>query len=367
MSLVKLQLSDFRNIQQASLALSPGLNILVGCNGSGKTSVLEAIHYLGLGRSFRTHLTGRVIRQGERAFTLFAQCELDGRQVPIGLAKDKSGETQLKIAGAQAQRLADLAELLPVQLIHPDGFNLLTGGPQARRAWLDWGVFHQEPTFFALWGRVRRLLKQRNALLRQSTQYRQLAFWDQELVRLGGELAEFRASYCQAITPLIKEMTADFLPEFDISLGFYRGWEKDTPLGDLLEAGFERDRALGYTGVGPQKADVRLKANGVPAQDILSRGQLKLLVCTMRLAQGLYLNQHSSRGCIFLIDDFASELDVDKRRLLAARLKQCASQVFITAIDTGQLADMMDANDCKLFHVEQGKISETLEKAESKL
>ncbi len=87
----------------------------------------------------------------------------------------------------------------------------------------------------------------------------------------------------------------------------------------------------------------------------------------MRLAQGLYLNQHSSRGCIFLIDDFASELDVDKRRLLAARLKQCATQVFITAIDTGQLADMMDANDCKLFHVEQGKISETLEKAESKL
>ena len=135
----------------------------------------------------------------------------------------------------------------------------------------------------------------------------------------------------------------------------------------LLEAGFERDRSLGYTGVGPQKADVRLKANGVPAQDILSRGQLKLLVCAMRLAQGLYLNQHSSRGCIFLIDDFASELDVDKRRLLAARLKQCASQVFITAIDTGQLADMMDANDCKLFHVEQGKISETLEKAESKL
>jgi DNA replication and repair protein RecF len=112
---------------------------------------------------------------------------------------------------------------------------------------------------------------------------------------------------------------------------------------------------------------VRLKANGVPAQDILSRGQLKLLVCAMRLAQGLYLNQHSSRGCIFLIDDFASELDVDKRRLLAARLKQCASQVFITAIDTGQLADMMDASDCKLFHVEQGKISETLEKAESKL
>ena len=170
MSLVKLQLNDFRNIQQASLQLSPGLNILVGNNGSGKTSVLEAIHYLGLGRSFRTHLTGRVVRQGEKGFVLFAQCELEGRTVPIGLAKEKNGDTQLKIAGAQAQRLADLAELLPVQLIHPDGFDLLTGGPQPRRAWLDWGVFHQQPGFFSLWGRVRRLLKQRNALLRSATQ-----------------------------------------------------------------------------------------------------------------------------------------------------------------------------------------------------
>lgn len=230
--------------------------------------MLEAIHYLGLGRSFRTHLTGRVIRQGERAFTLFAQCELEGRQVPIGLAKDKSGETQLKIAGAQAQRLADLAELLPVPFDPSRWFQLADGRASGSPRLARLGGLPSGADLLALWGRVRRLLKQRNALLRQSTQYRQLAFWDQELVRLGGELAEFRASYCQAITPLIKEMTADFLPEFDISLGFYRGWEKDTPLGDLLEAGFERDWALGYTGVGPQKADVRLKANGVPAQEI---------------------------------------------------------------------------------------------------
>ncbi|SIR12279.1 DNA replication and repair protein RecF [Aeromonas sp. RU39B] len=366
MTLHKLQVSQFRNIEQASLELSPGLNVLVGRNGSGKTSVLEAIHYLGLGRSFRTHLTGRVIRQGEKAFTLFARMEHDGRSIPVGLSKDKGGETQLKIDGVPAKALAELAELLPVQLIHPDGFDLLTGGPQPRRAWLDWGLFHNEPGFLGVWGKVRRLIKQRNALLRTASDYRQLAFWDQELSRLGEELSIMRGHYCQTISPLIRDMTADFLPEFDISLGFYRGWEKDTPLDQLLVAGFERDRTLGYTGVGPQKADVRLKANGVPAQDILSRGQLKLLVCAMRLAQGLFLREQSGRGCIFLIDDFASELDVEKRRLLAARLRECASQVFVTAIDIEQLADMMDASECRLFHVEQGKISEP-KKAESKL
>ncbi|MGL5949106.1 MAG: DNA replication/repair protein RecF [Aeromonas sp.] len=366
MSLHTLQLHDFRNIQHAALQFGPGLNILTGKNGSGKTSVLEAIHYLGLGRSFRTHLTGRVIRQGEKAFTLFAQTEIDGQSIPLGLCKEKNGDTQLKIAGNPAQRLSELAQLLPLQLIHPEGFTLLTGGPQARRAWLDWGVFHFDRQFLPVWARVKRLLKQRNALLRQHSDYRQLGFWDKELVEQSQQLSQLRTAYCQAISPRIQAMVADFLPEFAITVSFYPGWERNGDLAQLLAHGFARDSQLGYTGIGPQKADIRLKANGVPVADILSRGQLKLLMCALRLAQGLHLTQHSQRGCIFLIDDFASELDSDKRRLLAERLRQCASQVFITAIDTSQLADMMAGDEVKLFHVEQGKISE-FNKAESKL
>ena len=359
MALRRLQIQEFRNIRQAELLPGPGVNLLLGCNGSGKTSVLEAIHYLGLGRSFRTHLTNRVIGHGEKAFTLFAQVEAPESGIQaLGLSKSRTGESILKLGGRPAERLAQLAEVLPLQLIHPEGFSLLTGGPQQRREFLDWGVFHVERHFFPLWSKVRRLLKQRNAQLRQSTHYEPLRYWDQELARLGGELAQHRQNYCEALLPLLQEITADFLPDYEFRIGFYAGWDREKALQELLVEGFERDRLMGHTAVGPHRADLRLKANGVPVQDLLSRGELKLLVCAMRLAQGLFLNRQGERQCIFLIDDFASELDASKRHLLARRLKQSASQVFITAIDEAPLADMMAELECQLFYVEQGTITE---------
>jgi DNA replication and repair protein RecF len=354
----KLQIQHFRNLGQTEIYPSGGMNLLLGHNGSGKSSVLEAIHYLSLGRSFRTHLTNRVIMQGEKAFTLFAQLELDEQSISIGLQKDRQGDTQLKIGGKSADKLAQLASLLPLQLIHPEGYNLLTGGPQQRRAFIDWGVFHVEQAFFPLWGKVRRLLKQRNALLRQSSHYAPLAYWDQQLAEFSEALSVFRQQYCQALLPLVQQICQELLPEYTFQATFYAGWQQEQGLHLLLQEGFERDRQLGHTAIGPHRADLRLRAEGVPVQDLLSRGQLKLLVCALRLAQGLYLRQNSEKTCLFLIDDFASELDAEKRYVLAKRLQQCESQVFITAIDQQPLQEMMQEFDCRLFHVKQGNITE---------
>ena len=354
----KLQIQHFRNLSQSELIPAGGMNLLLGQNGSGKSSVLEAIHYLSLGRSFRTHLTNRVIMQGEKAFTLFAQLEQDEQQINLGLQKDRHGDTQLKIGGKTADKLSQLASLLPLQLIHPEGYNLLTGGPQQRRAFVDWGVFHVEQAFFPLWGKVRRLLKQRNALLRQSVNYAPLAYWDQQLAESSEALSVFRQQYCLALLPLLQQICQELLPEYTFQATFYGGWQQESALSQLLQEGFERDRQLGHTAIGPHRADLRLRAEGVPVQDLLSRGQLKLLVCALRLAQGLYLRQHSAKTCLFLIDDFASELDAQKRYVLAKRLQQCESQVFITAIDQQPLQEMMQEFDCRLFHVKQGNITE---------
>jgi DNA replication and repair protein RecF len=319
---------------------------------------LEAIHYLSVGRSFRTHLTNRVIMQGEKEFTLFAQLEQDQQMTSIGLQKDRHGDTQLKIGGKNADKLSQLASLLPLQLIHPEGYNLLTGGPQQRRAFVDWGVFHVEQAFFPLWGKVHRLLKQRNALLRQSANYAPLAYWDQQLAESSEALSVFRQQYCQALQSLLQQICQELLPEYTFQATFYAGWQQESALNQLLQEGFERDRQLGHTAIGPHRADLRLRAEGVPVQDLLSRGQLKLLVCALRLAQGLYLRQHSAKTCLFLIDDFASELDAEKRYVLAKRLQQCKSQVFITAIDQQPLQEIMQEFDCRLFHVKQGNITE---------
>src|SRR5471030_465327 len=359
MALSRLLIRDFRNIESADLALAADFNFLVGANGSGKTSVLEAIYTLGHGRAFRSLQIGRVIRHEQPEFTLHGR--IDGmaegdRQSLVGLSKSRQGDSRVRIDGSDGHKVAELAQLLPMQLITPEGFTLLNGGPKYRRAFLDWGCFHHDPGFFIAWSNLRRLLKQRNAALRQVSRYAQIRAWDQELIPLAERISEWRAAYSEAIAADISATCAQFLPEFDLSFSFQRGWDKETEYGELLERNFERDRALTYTASGPHKADFRIRADGTPVEDLLSRGQLKLLMCALRLAQGEFLTRQSGRRCLYLLDDFASELDADRRRLLADRLKATQAQVFVSAISAEQVTDMMGEKG-KMFRVEQGKIA----------
>lgn len=355
MALTRLLIKDFRNIEAADLAPVPGFNFLVGANGSGKTSVLEAVYTLGHGRAFRSLQAGRVIRHDQPEFVLHGRIEGAERELSVGLSKSRQGDSKVRIDGSDGHKVAELAQLLPMQLITPEGFTLLNGGPKYRRAFLDWGCFHNEPGFFTAWSNLKRLLKQRNAALRQVSRYAQIRAWDQELIPLAERISEWRAAYSDAIAADITATCAQFLPEFALSFSFQRGWDKESDYGELLERQFERDRALTYTAVGPHKADFRIRAEGTPVEDLLSRGQLKLLMCALRLAQGEFLTRQSGRRCLYLIDDFASELDTGRRRLLADRLKATQAQVFVSAVSAEQVTDMMGEKG-KMFRVEQGKI-----------
>lgn len=357
MALTRLTIRDFRNIESSDLAPAEGFNFLVGANGSGKTSVLEAIYTLGHGRAFRSLQAGRVIRHDQNEFVLHGRIDTGAeRELSVGLSKSRAGDSKVRIDGSDGHKVAELAQMLPMQLITPEGFTLLNGGPKFRRAFLDWGCFHSDPGFFVAWSNLKRLLKQRNAALRQVTRYSQLRPWDQELIPLAERISALRAQYSAAIAEDISATCAQFLPEFALTFSFQRGWDKESDYGELLERQFERDRALTYTAVGPHKADFRIRAEGTPVEDLLSRGQLKLLMCALRLAQGEYLTRHSGRRCLYLIDDFASELDTGRRRLLADRLKATGAQVFVSAVSAEQVSDMVDEKG-KMFRVEQGKIA----------
>ncbi|MCL2899145.1 DNA replication/repair protein RecF [Brenneria tiliae] len=356
MALTRLLIKDFRNIEAADLALAPGFNFLVGANGSGKTSVLEAIYTLGHGRAFRSVQAARVIRHEQPEFVLHGRIGGIESERSVGLSKNRQGDGKVRIDGSDGHKVAELAQLLPIQLITPEGFTLLNGGPKYRRAFLDWGCFHNEPGFFSAWSNMKRLLRQRNAALRQVERYGQLRAWDQELVPLAERISEWRAQYSAAIAGDIAATCSQFLPEFALGFAFQRGWDKESDYAELLERQFERDRMLGYTALGPHKADFRIRASGVAVEDMLSRGQLKLLMCALRLAQGEFLTRQNGLRCLYLIDDFASELDSTRRRLLAERLKATHAQVFVSAVSAEQIADMVGENG-KMFRVEQGKIT----------
>ncbi|CAH0534770.1 DNA replication and repair protein RecF [Vibrio stylophorae] len=358
MALDRLVVTDFRNIEHCDLSFSSHMNILVGDNGSGKTSLLEAIFFLGHGRSFRSQLTNRVIRHQQAKLVLFGQVlDQHNSKLPLGLAKGRDGQSEVKLGGEKQQTLAQLANVLPIQLITPEGFTLLAGGPKYRRAYIDWGVFHQEPQFFELWRRVKRITKQRNALLKTVRTYQPLAVWDAELSRLSEQVSALRQGYIEQLLPRVETLCQAFLPEYQCQLKYSRGWDADTPLQTVLEQNFQRDSQFGYTTVGPHKADLRLRINGTPVEDVLSRGQLKLLVCALRLAQGQDLTQTTGKQCIYLIDDFASELDAEKRGLLAQQLAETRAQVFISCISADQVSEMMIEQPV-VFHVKQGEISQ---------
>lgn len=358
MPLTRLSIKQFRNIEACDISLSSGFNFLVGPNGSGKTSVLEAIYLLGHGRSFKSTLTGRVIQNEQSELFVHGRfLSDDDFELPIGINKQRDGSSEVKIGGQGGQKIAQLAQILPLQLIHTEGFELLTEGPKFRRAFIDWGVFHTQPSFYEKWARLKRLIKQRNALLKTASGYQELSYWDKELAELAETISQWRFDYVTQLKQVAEHICGVFLPEFEVKIQYYRGWDKDTPYAEILQKNFERDQQLGYTFSGPNKADLKLKINATPVEDVLSRGQLKLMVCALRLAQGQHLTDTTGKQCIYLIDDFASELDGQRRGRLAEYLKQTQAQVFVSSITASHIAEMQSENS-RMFHVEHGKIEQ---------
>jgi len=361
MSIRQLSISGLRNIQSLKIDLSPQTNLFYGPNGSGKTSILEAVSLLSLARSFRTTQHRHYIANHESQTTLFAQvAATSGTLLPVGFQRGSDGALTIRIAGENIDTVAALAELLPVQLINADTFLLLEGSPAVRRQFIDWGGFHADPRFLATWKAVRRCLKQRNSLLkhgRMSAAVR--AAWDHELVLRSEELDRYRAAYLDALIPRFETLLAELIALDSLTLQYHRGWDHKRPLDEVLAEGLERDRKQGFTHMGPQRADLRVKLNGVLAAERLSRGQQKLVVSALKVAQGFLLQEQSQRACLYLIDDLPAELDRQHRQRLCRLLEQMNTQVLVTSTDADAFEGCWQADtDVRSFEIRQGALAQ---------
>lgn len=362
MRLTALDIRDVRIIEAAAIEPAPGMNLVTGANGAGKTSLLEAIHLLATGRSFAATRPTRMVRNGAGPLRVVARLRSEGGGAVhrLGIERAASGPARMRVDGGPAERLADMARMLPLVAIHPESHRLVGGPPEERRRLLDLGLFHVEPSFHSTWQRYRRALAQRNVLVRRRAADAELDPWDRELAAAGEALDRLRRDYVAALLAEVGALEPALLDSTgEVGLVYRPGWGGDGGYYEALRRTRARDREQHATTVGPHRADLVIRAGGGDVRQRVSRGQQKLLVYLIRLAQARQLGA-SGEPCVLLLDDLAAELDQPRRERVTATALALGLQVFVTAVDP-EAVPLPPETARGLFHVERGRVSEVIQ------
>ncbi|WP_352309825.1 DNA replication and repair protein RecF [Psychrobacter sp. W2-37-MNA-CIBAN-0211] len=398
----RLQISHLRNLSQVNL-LATACNVIIGANGSGKTSLLEAIFLLSRGKSFRHHQPKRYIQHHKDNATVHARLSDSST---LAIQKQADATTILRLNQTTVYNQSILTEQLPTLLIDPSTMDMLEQGSASRRQLLDWLVFHMKQGFHPQWVAYQRLLKQRNSLLKKSrhlsqVQLAELKAWDKGLSNHAALIHHYRERIFSEWQPYFAQSIAQLLPAYaeQLSLSYSAGYDTNVALDVQLNERLEQDLQLGYTRIGNHRADIHVhwrsseplamhegqltKSTTVEgdvhtklpvlkeqAANVLSRGEKKLLITALRLSQ-LPLLLNTEKGAdtsnndfksrvtpVVLLDDITAELDDRAIEILLSTLAQLPCQVFMTSL-TEDIVPLVNKlwSEPNMFHVKQGQIS----------
>lgn len=357
----RMRIEDVRILQSVDLRLLPGLNLFIGANGAGKTSLLEAAHLLGYGRSFRTAGREALVRRGTERARVVADLKFaDGVSRRLGI--ERSGPSwRGRVDDEEVAQLSALFRLCAVCCFEPGSHELISGPADGRRAMLDWGVFHVEPDFLSVWRRYQKALRQRNALIREQAPDAWFAPWEQEMAIAAARVGAMRQRYAAELATLTSEIASELLPEFTgAQFALADGWKAEsTPDAAAAAARLAservRDRERGFTRRGPHRADWSLLFDQIPRREHFSRGQEKLVALIAVLAQLSSLQRLTSEWPVLLLDDLASELDAEHQARVFEWLQRRPIQVLMTGVAIPPWA-AADQPGLAVFHVEHGRV-----------
>lgn len=362
MWLKRLDINRIRNIDYSQCEFGPGFNFIFGENGSGKSSLLESIHILSLGRSFRTREIKSCIMLGQEDCVISGLITQDNDQdIKLGLQRSRQGIVKLKVGEKEAHTLTDLAQKLAVQLINVDSTQLLEGGPKLRRQFLDWGVFHVEHDFLRAWQYFNRALIQRNKVLKGwGLQEASLHVWSEALLQPALSVDAYRRQYVEQYKSHLLQVYSELLEQrlpWVLDVHYKSGWNNAETYEEALRHSIGFDMRSKYTSQGPHRADLEVTVDGMAPKQLLSRGQLKLLTCAMFLARARMTEALALVKPILMIDDLSAELDRNACRVLLEYLQKEGGQVIVTGIHQDALRDSMPKHSGhRIYQISQGRV-----------
>lgn len=351
-----LQIKQVRNLESIQFSPGPRLNFLIGKNASGKTAILEAIFLLSRGKSFRTPKIQDVIQHNEKTLLVYAELQHEQEGcVSTGLEKGY-GQTSIRYNGNKVSAVSEQSRGVPVVLVTQDSQTLVTGSPKERRHWLDWAMFHVEQAYINNWKIYMRALRHRNVLLKKGINNRELyRAWEQAMVESGGYLTRTRQRFLNELLEAVRPLLKDIFSE-QITIRLSSEWPEVNPESDIYAETWDTDLKTGYTHTGSHNADVKIQLKNKNIAETYSRGQIKLFVCLLMMAQAKVLADRTGIKPIVLIDDYMAELDSDACKYLLCYLANSPFQVFLSNTEPQKSLENNVMN--KEFHVERGDISE---------
>lgn len=353
MQLTHIRIRNFRCLSEVVLEPDGHINLIAGDNGSGKSSLLEAIYFLGRARSFRSGTSDQMITRGSSELSVFARITSQAGHTTAGILR-QPGHTRLQLGGDPHARLLDLVKTLPIQLVDPGIHRLSEEGPGQRRRFMDWGVFHVEPQFYLAWQRYRRALRQRNKALKSRYPRDMAPIWDNELVTAGLQLDSFRRKHVKALNEIMEHQAESLPGQPEVKLRYNQGWNKDLTFAEAVHSSLEQDIDSGFTRTGPHRADLRMNIGATIIKQRASRGEQKALTILLSLAQASHIYASTGIKPILLIDDLAAELGTGLRNQVAQTIAQLGVQCFVTLLDQDLVPEALSKGS--MFHVEQGGI-----------
>lgn len=365
MTLKHLSILNYKNIEEAELDFSPGLNCVIGCNGEGKTNLLDAIRFLSLCKSLGVTQDSLCIRHEQDFFMLKGQYECEDDTLEEIQCSLKRGQKKImRRQGKPYKRLAEHIGLIPIVLVSPSDGLLIAGGSEERRRFIDVVISQMDLPYLDSLTRYNKALLQRNALLKMEPpcDTEILSLWEEQMAIEGEFIYQRRQKYIDEFIPIFQRYYNLIAQDHEqVSISYISHCQRG-PLLEVIQRDRYKDLAVGYSLHGIHRDDLEMQINGYPIKREGSQGQNKTMLVALKLAQYDFLH-HTGTGTrpILLLDDIFDRLDAQRvERIVNLVSGDSFGQTFITDTNRDHLDKILSltSQDYKLFYCENGTFSE---------